>query len=47
MFGPVFGPCGMWNDDSFKDFVKIAALLRQDGWTTLTASQYAEKSAKK
>jgi len=41
------GHCGMWNDDSFKDFVKIAALLKQDGWTTLTASQYAEKSAKK
>ena len=41
------GHCGMWNDDSFNDFVKIAALLKQDGWTTLTAAQYAEKTAKK
>jgi hypothetical protein len=41
------GHCGMWNDDSFHDFVKIAALLKQDGWTTLTASQYAEKMSKR
>lgn len=41
------GHCGMWNDESFRDFVKIAALLKQDGWTTLTASQYAEKAGKK
>ena len=41
------GHCGMWNDDSFNDFVKIAALLKQDGWTTLTASQYVEKAGKK
>jgi len=41
------GHCGMWNDDSFHDFVKIAALLKQDGWTTLTASQYVEKAGKK
>lgn len=41
------GHCGMWNDDSFQDFVKIAALLKQDGWTTLTASQYVEKTGKK
>ena len=41
------GHCGMWNDDSFNAFVKIAALLKQDGWTTLTASQYTEKTAKK
>ncbi len=41
------GHCGMWNDESFDDFVKIAALLKQDGWTTLTASQYFEKSGKK
>lgn len=41
------GHCGMWNDDSFNDFVKIAALLKQDGWTTMTASQYVEKSGKK
>ena len=41
------GHCGMWNDDSFRDFVKIAALLKQDGWTTMTASQYVEKTAKK
>jgi peptidoglycan/xylan/chitin deacetylase (PgdA/CDA1 family) len=41
------GHCGMWNDESFGDFVKIAALLKQDGWTTLTASQYAEKATKK
>jgi len=37
----------MWNDDSFNDFFKIAALLKQDGWTTLTAAQYAENSGKK
>jgi hypothetical protein len=41
------GHCGMWNDDSFNDFVKIAALLKQDGWTTLTSAQYAEKTGKK
>ena len=41
------GHCGMWNDDSFQDFVKIAALLKQDGWTTLTAAQYAEKTSRK
>jgi hypothetical protein len=41
------GHCGMWNDESFNDFVKIATLLKQDGWTTLTASQYFEKSVKK
>ena len=41
------GHCGMWNDDSFNDFVKIAALLKQDGWITLTAAQYAEKIGKK
>jgi hypothetical protein len=35
----------MWNDESFNDFVKIAALLKQDGWTTLTASQFVEKTA--
>lgn len=37
------GHCGMWNDESFSDFVKIAALLKQDGWMTMTASQYVEK----
>ena len=37
------GHCGMWDDDSFYDFVKIATLLKQDGWTTLTAAQYAVK----
>jgi hypothetical protein len=36
----------MWNDESFKDFVRIAALLKQDGWTTLTASQYVDLAAK-
>ena len=41
------GHCGMWNDDSFHDFVKIAALLKQEGWTTMTASQYVEKRAKR
>jgi predicted RNA-binding protein YlqC (UPF0109 family) len=41
------GHCGMWSDDSFKDFVKIATLLKQDGWTTLTASQYVEKAGKR
>jgi peptidoglycan/xylan/chitin deacetylase (PgdA/CDA1 family) len=41
------GHCGMWNDESFRDFVKIAALLKQDGWITLTAAQYAEKAGKK
>jgi len=41
------GHCGMWNDESFRDFVKIAALLRQDGWTTMTAAQYAEKTRRK
>ena len=41
------GHCGMWNDDSFRDFAKIAALLKQDGWITLTAAQYAEKIGKK
>ena len=37
------GHCGMWDDESFRDFVKIATLLKQDGWTTLTAAQYAVK----
>jgi peptidoglycan/xylan/chitin deacetylase (PgdA/CDA1 family) len=37
------GHCGMWNDDSFDDFVKIATLLKQDGWMTLTAAQYFSK----
>jgi hypothetical protein len=37
----------MWSDESFRDFVKIAALLKQDGWTTLTASQFVETSKKK
>jgi hypothetical protein len=41
------GHIGMWNDDSFHDFVKIAALLKQDGWTTQTASQFAEKTEKR
>jgi len=41
------GHCGMWNDDSFHDFVKIAALLKQDGWTTLTAAQYADQKSRK
>lgn len=41
------GHCGMWNDESFSDFVKIAALLKQDGWMTMTASQYAEKTPRK
>jgi hypothetical protein len=41
------GHCGMWNDESFNDFVKIATLLKQDGWTTLTANQYFEKFGKK
>lgn len=41
------GHCGMWNDESFNDFVKIAALLKREGWVTMTASQYAEKSGKK
>ena len=41
------GHCGMWNDDSFNDFVKIATLLKQDGWTTLTSAQYVDKTAKK
>jgi len=41
------GHCGMWNDESFNDFVKIAALLKQDGWTTRTATQYFDKIRKK
>jgi hypothetical protein len=41
------GECGMWSDDSFRDFVKIAALLKQDGWTNLTASQFVEKAGKR
>jgi len=41
------GHCGMWNDDSFHDFVKIAAILKQDGWTTLTAAQYLERRSKR
>ncbi len=41
------GHCGMWNDDSFKDFVKIATLLKQDGWKTLTSAQYVEQTGKK
>ena len=28
-------------------FDAIGALLKQDGWTTMTASQYVEKTAKK
>lgn len=39
----VQGHCGMWDDDSFYDFVKIATLLKQDGWTTLTTAQYSSK----
>ena len=41
------GHCGMWDDDSFRDFVKIATLLKQDGWTTLTAAQYAQHMDRK
>jgi hypothetical protein len=41
------GHCGMWNDDSFHDFVKIATLLKQDGWKTLTSAQYVEQTGKK
>ena len=41
------GHCGMWDDNSFRGFVKIATLLKQDGWTTLTAAQYAEKTSRK
>lgn len=41
------GHCGMWDDASFGDFVKIAALLKKDGWLTMTASQYAEKTPRK
>ena len=37
------GHCGMWDDDSFRDFVKIATLLKQDGWITLTAAQHSSK----
>ena len=37
------GHCGMWDDNSFRDFVKIATLLKQDGWITLTAAQYSSK----
>jgi hypothetical protein len=40
------GHAGMWSDESFQDFVKIAALLKKDGWTTLTASQYVNRAAK-
>jgi len=38
------GHSGMWSDESFQDFIKIAALLKKDGWTTLTASQYAART---
>ena len=41
------GHSGMWCEESFQDFVKIAALLKKDGWTTLTASQYVNHTAKK
>jgi hypothetical protein len=37
------GHSGMWSDESFQDFVKIAALLKKDGWTTITSRQYAER----
>lgn len=37
----------MWSDESFHDFVKIASLLKQDGWTNLTASQFVEKAGKR
>jgi len=40
------GHCGMWDDASFNDFTKVAALLKKDGWTTLTSAQYAERAAK-
>jgi len=40
------GHCGMWDDASFNDFTKAAALLKKDGWTTMTASQYADRLAK-
>ena len=43
----LLGHCGMWDDDSFDDFVKIANLLKQDGWTTPTASKHVEKAGKK
>ena len=41
------GHCVLWNDASFNDFVKIATLLKQDGWITLTAARCAEKTGKK
>ena len=41
------GHCGMWNDASFADFVKIAALLKQDGWKTMTSAQYVGQAGKK
>jgi peptidoglycan/xylan/chitin deacetylase (PgdA/CDA1 family) len=40
------GHCGMWDDDSFRDFVKIATLLKQDGWTTLTSAQFADRKSR-
>lgn len=41
------GHCGMWNDASFADFVKIAALLKRDGWKTMTSAQYVGQAGKK
>lgn len=38
------GHCGMWDDASFKGFTQAAELLKRDGWTTLTAQQYATRT---
>ena len=36
------GHCGMWDDQSYADFVKVADFLKQNGWNTRTASQYVD-----
>lgn len=40
------GHCGLWDDASFQDFVKVAALLKKEGWITLTAAQHVDRMTK-
>lgn len=44
LVGPLLlqGHSGMWNDESYADFVKIAEVLEKDGWVTKTAVQYVD-----
>jgi len=43
----ILGHIATWNDDSINDFVKNAALIKQEARFTLTTSQHVEKAGKK